>query len=219
MDLLNIAIVAFFIALAIGAFLYFRPKAMEGFVTVAVDGELMPKCIARDAEAQQLLAEFQGYKIVSPNSKNGEAYDELKMILQKLLCMDADITGSGAGPYTTYSLPFATQHDIEPVASFVGRCVRNAVRSRDIEVAMDKYEARGIVLIRQLCNDEPTRAVAAKKFHDIVLRVTRNITRACLTEKATLDTPAGPRDPGYFTPDKIMTLHEYSITGGERQYL
>lgn len=219
MDPLTIAFCAFLATLAIGLFFYFRPQTKEGFATLALDNETMPKCLLRDTEAQQLLAEFQGFSVTSPNSTHGEAYAELKLIVQKLLCMDADITGSAAGPYSTYSLPFATAHDTEPLANFVGRCTRNAVRTTDIEITMDKYEGRGIELIKMLCFDEPQRKAAALKFHSIVARVSRNITQACTMKKASLDTPAGVRDPGYYTPPGLQTLRAYTISGDAPQFI
>lgn len=218
MDMMNIGVAAFAIALLIGLFLYFRPHFIrEGFTTVALGNETFPKCIARDTEAQSLLAEFQGFSVTSPNSTTGEAYAEFKLILQKLLCMDADITGAGAGVFSSYSLPFATAHDIEPPASFVGRCVRHAVRARDVEVAMDKYEARGLELLKTLCFDEQQRAAAATKFHSIVVRISSHIQHNCLMEKATLDIPAGPRDPGYFTSNTLTELAPFEPQG--RQWI
>ncbi len=212
--------VLFFIVLVVALLAYVnRPRHTEGFATIALDGEAMPKCLIRDADAQQLLAMFQGLKIVSPASDAAMAYEEFKLILQKLLCIDADITGSGAGPYSTYQLPFATAHDIEPAASFVGRCVRYAVRERDITMAMEKFETRGIALIESMCADAEQRKTAHAKFHNIVVRVTKAITEKCLTEKASMDHPAGPRDPGYYTPPKLEEHAEYSIFGGEKQYI
>lgn len=222
MDLLTIAFGAFFVALAIGIFLYFRPhylNKVEGFATLALDNETMPKCLLRDAGAQNFLAQFQAFGVTSPNSTQGESYAELKLIVQKLLCMDADITGSAAGPYSTYSLPFATAHDLEPLANFVGRCTRHTVRSKDIEMTMDKFESRGLELINTLCFDEPQRKAASSQFHSIVERVTRNISRACLTEKASLDIPAGVRDPGYYTPSELQSLGSFTTSGNVKQYI
>lgn len=220
MDMMTVGFTTFLIAVAIGLFLYFRPQYIrEGFVTVALGNETFPKCLARDAEAQQLLSEFQGFSVSSPNSTHGEAYAELKLILQKLLCIDADITGSGAGVYSTYSLPFATAHDIEPPASFVGRCVKRAVRARDVEVAMDKFEERGLELIKTLCFDEPQRKKAATKFHSIVARVSSRIQHNCLMEKATMDVPAGPRDPAYFTSSTLSMFAPFTISGNENQWI
>ena len=210
----------FLVALVVVLFMFFlKPRQMEGFATIALDGETMPKCLIRSPDAQELLAMFQGLKVVSPASESAMAYEELKLILQKLLCIDADVTGSGAGPYSTYQLPFATAHDIEPAASFVGRCVRNAVRERDITMAMEKFETRGNALIESMCADAEQRKSAIAKFHNIVARTTQAITDKCLSEKATLDRPAGPRDPGYYTPAGLEDHGEYTLFGGEKQYI
>jgi hypothetical protein len=212
--------VLFFIVLVVALLAYVnRSRYTEGFATIALDGETMPKCLLRDADAQQLLAMFHGLKAANPASDAAMGYEEFKLILQKLLCIDADITGSGAGPYSTYQLPFATAHDIEPAASFVGRCVRNAVRERDITMAMEKFETRGIALIESMCADAEQRKAAHAKFHNIVVRVTKAITEKCLTEKAAMDHPAGPRDPGYYMPPTLEEHAEYSIFGGEKQYI
>ena len=222
---MRVATYAFFVVLAIAAILYFRPHFLgrtptnEGFITVALDGETMPKCLARDADSQALLARFQALKLSSPNSATGMAYDEFKLILQKLLCIDADITGSAAGSYSTYQLPFATAHDIEPAANFVRRCTQSALRSRDIEMAMDKFESRGKELIGQMSFDKKTKKGALSSFSSIVARVQRNIAGPCLTQKATLDHPAGVRDPGYYTPNGLEENGPYQIRGDAPQYL
>jgi len=114
-QMMNIALAALFVLLALSAFLYFRPHFLsEGFATIALDDVSMPKCFLRSAQAQQLLTELNHDD--APNTTNGMAYAELRLIVQKVLCMDADITGSGAGAYSTYQMPFATSHDIEPAA-------------------------------------------------------------------------------------------------------
>jgi len=189
-----------------------QPMVREGFATIALD-DPMPRCFTRDADAQSLMANFQGLKTVSPNSNAAMAYEELKLILTKVLCIDADITGMGMGPYSTYGLAYATAHDIEPAASFVSRCIKKAVRSRDIEVAMSTFYNRGITLLGALCYDEVTRKWAQEKFHTIITRATRNITQNCLKEKATLDRPAGPRDPGFSQPRTSLEQSPYSIRG------
>lgn len=216
MSPMTIALIAFVFVLLIGAILYFRPRILnEGFTTLAVDSDSMPKCFLRDADAQRILAEVKPSQDQPPASASSMALAELTLILQKVLCIDADITGSAAGVYSTYRLPFATAHDIEPAASFVGRCVRNAARSRDIEVAMDKFEGRGKELIVTLCANKTKKEHdrIQSLFHDVVARATRNIARACLTEKATLDRPAGPRDPGFYEPDEVKELRPYTIRG------
>jgi hypothetical protein len=188
------------------------PRNHEGFTTIAL-GEDMPKCFTRDTDAQELMKHFQGLKIAAPSSNAAMSYDELQLILTKVLCMDADITGMGSGPFSTYQLPFATSHDIEPVASFVSRCIKHSATPRDLEVAMAKYYERGVVLIGNLCYDEKTRKWAHDKFHSIITRVTGSITFNCMNEKATLDRPSGARDPGYSQQRSSLEQGPYNIQG------
>lgn len=216
---LNYATYAFIGVIVLGVLLYLRPQFVrEGFVTVAIEGETMPRCVTRDPESQALLAQL--YAKAAPNSPAGEAYAEFKLIVQKLLCIDADITGAGAGAYSTYQLPYATAHDIEPAAHFVGRCVRNAVRENDVYMVLDKFESRGNTLLQIICSgDSAGKNTATAAFNSIVKRIGLSITSKCLMQKATLDTPAGPRDPGYYVSPKIDDLHEYTLFGGSPQYL
>ena len=213
--MLYIAAIAFGVVLAIGVFLYFKPKyTTEGFTTIAIDGETVPKCVLRDSEAQYLLTELHTLKKENASSADAAlAYDEFKLIIQKLLCMDADITSPAGTIFATYQLPFSTSHDIEPLANFVGRCIRHSARNRDIQMIMNTFQMRGDELIQQLCFHSESRESVTKRFHMIVNRVTKNISGICIAPKATLDTPAGPRDPGYYEPAFIKELSPYKITG------
>lgn len=218
-DYIKLAFYGFLVVLAIGFVLYLRPLFMvEGFTTIAIDGDVMPRCLARDADAQALLSQL--YSKAAPNSQAGEAYNEFKLILQKLLCIDADLTGAGAGIYSTYTLPYATAHDIEPVANFVGRCLRNAVRERDITMVLEKFETRGTALLRTICGgDVSAMNKTIATFNAIVKRTGARITAKCLAEYASMDIPASPRDPGYFTPPSVEELQEYKLFGGSPQYI
>jgi hypothetical protein len=218
-DYMTLATYAFLVVLAIGIVLYLRPRFMaEGFTTIAIEGEIMPRCLTRDPDSQALLAQL--YNKAAPNTAAGEAYDEFKLILQKLLCIDADVTGMGAGAYSTYQLPYATAHDIEPAANFVGRCVRNAVRERDVFMVLEKFESRGNVLLKTICSgDSAATNTNIAAFNRIIKRIGASITSRCLSEKANMDVPAGPRDPGYYTPNSVEELSEYTIFGGSPQYL
>ena len=218
-NMTNIALVAFFITLAIATVLYFRPRLLmggvEGFTTIAIDNVSAPKCFLRDANAQKLIVKYADVKRGPPNTEKAMALAELTQILQKALCIDADLAGAGMGPYSTYQLAYATAHDIEPAANFVNRCLRNAVRSRDIEEVMMKFENRGTVLLDTLEADGEARAL----FRDVMLRAGRNISEYCLKEKASLDRPAGVRDPGYFEPPTLEKYREYEIVGGGKQWI
>ena len=56
---------------------------------------------------------------------------ELALILNKLTCLDADVSNNGVDGYNTLKLPYNTSHDAEPLTNFVGRCLNNGTRSRD----------------------------------------------------------------------------------------
>jgi hypothetical protein len=217
----NIALSAFFVVVVIGALVYFRPRFFsEGFTTIAIDDATAPKCFLRDADAQKLISKFAAVRDMPPASPKAMALAELTLILQKMLCIDADITGAGMGPYSTYQLPFATAHDIEPAAEFVNRCLKNAVRSRDIEVAMGKFEDRGNELLDTLCGGTPEHAANKELFRGILLRATRNISDYCLKPKNSLDKPAGARDPGYYDPGSSASdARPYEISGGGKQWI
>ncbi len=220
---LRIAMYAFLVCTIIAAVLYLYPrfftgamiadKIKEGFTTTAVDSDTMPRCFIRDLEAQELIADLStAVKGMPPGSDRYVKYDEFKLIVQKALCIDADVTGLGTGTYSTYGLPFNTHHDMEPVASFVGRCLRNAVRDRDLELTFGKLQDRGNELLREICPNEETRAKAYTMFHNIMARSLQHTTKACMQPRATMDVPAGKRDPGYFTPVALTNLSEYKPT-------
>jgi hypothetical protein len=216
MDWLNLALMAYLIALTIAIFLYFRPRFItEGFATHALNATSLPKCFLRDTDAQELIRGFRE----SSDPVNKAALQELTLIVQKVLCIDADVSGAGAGVYSTQSLPYATSHDIEPVQSLVGRCVRKVVRKNELQVVMDKYQARGNQLIISLCSDIQTQKEALTKFHTILTRSMRTIQQACETPKANMDVPAGPRDPGYHVPDSVLAYSEYKLSGNDEQYI
>ena len=214
MDPLPYAGILFLILIGMSLFFYLRPKYLsEGFAVIALDGETMPKCFTRSVEAQGILKKLYPMKQAAPASKEAMAYNELKLILEKILCIDADITGLGAGPYQTYQLPFATQHDIEPPASFVGRCLKKALRARDIEVEFMKLNDRGNILIDTLSYDDAEREQIRADFKNLIVKTAHNIAFICLSEKANLDRPKGARDPGYYVPHFELEQGPYEIKG------
>jgi len=162
------------------------PPFNEGFT--AVDDRRMPACVERSPAAQRILFDLARYP------KTDEAAEELRLLLSKLCCIDADISTSGAGVYRTLALQFRTSHDMEPPTSFVGRCLNNAVRQRDIDLVMDKFETRGRSLIKSRCP-------ASQKDFDEVIAMTRlSMVSFCLGDQPSIDKPMGARDPGFWAP-------------------
>ncbi len=210
-----LAYIAFAMLVLIAITLYFFPRLlvqktpMEGFTTVALNTTTFPKCLARDADAQKLLVFL--HESAKTQDTLGD-YEEFRLIVQKLLCMDADITSLGQGEYATLQLPFATLHDMEPVGVFVGRCLKNAIKQRDLDLTFDKYKVRGLTLLNNLCGGSPQKAWAVRMFDGIVSRTQANITKVCLREHASMDTPAGVRDPAFYTPDSVAELGPFQNT-------
>jgi hypothetical protein len=204
------AIVFFFCAVLLGLVLAFtvEKKQTEAFTTIALDREVIPKCFLRDPEATKLLESLRSSKPRHP-----EAFAELSLILQKMLCIDADVTSSGAGAYSTFQLPFVTQHDIEPAASFVNRCLKGAMRSRDLEIAIEKFERRGATLVLELAQTEAQRANALQMFRNVTKRASRQIAQTCTSLQVNMDTPKGVRDPGYTVPSALDAVAPYAIHG------
>jgi hypothetical protein len=204
------ALISFACATLLGLVLAMKvsKKTNEGFTTIALDREVIPKCFLRDPEATKLLESLRSSKPHHP-----EAFAELSLILQKMLCIDADVTSSGAGAYSTFQLPFVTQHDIEPAASFVNRCLKGALRSRDLEIAIEKFERRGATLVQELSQTEAQRANALQMFRNVTKRASRQIAQTCTSLQVNMDTPKGVRDPGYTVPSALDVVAPYAIHG------
>ena len=163
----------------------------EGFATHATDPRRMPVCVNRSTDAQSLLARIA-------NVDSAEA-DELRLLMSKLCCMEADIAAPGAGTYRTLNLQFRTSQDTEPPVAIVSRCLVGAVNNRDTELIIEKFKARGHELIRELC--EPV-AEATAEFDKVLHRLELTMMSFCVRKGASMDRPAGPRDPGYYASEE-----------------
>jgi len=170
----------------------FANKKVEGFANrISVDPRLAPACTARSSGAQHILASIASL----PDSDEGAA--ELRLLLSKLTCIEADVSTAGAGTYRTLNLQFRTSHDMEPPTALVGRCLRNAMRPRDIELIITKYEKRGKELIRSRCSSPDNLAA----FDQVVAATKLAMTSFCLGDQPSMDKPMGARDPGFWAPE------------------
>jgi hypothetical protein len=167
-------------------------KLAEEFANpITVDPRRAPACTARSSGAQHILASIASL----PESDEGAA--ELRLLLSKLCCIEADVSTAGAGVYRTLNLQFRTSHDMEPPTALVGRCLRNAMRPRDITLIMDKYEKRGKDLIRSRCSSPDNLAA----FDQVVAATRLAMTSFCLIAQPSMDKPSGARDPGFWAPE------------------
>ena len=169
------------------------PVGVEGFTTTAIHPTRVPECTARSTEAQALLARVANI--------GGDAADELRLLVSKMCCMEADIAtpsaGLGSSP-RTLTQQFRTSHDLEPPSSLVGRCLRNAVNHRDIELVIEKFKVRGHDLINALCSDP----VAHQELDAVVAKLQLAMTSFCIKAPPRMDRPEGVRDVGFWEADE-----------------
>jgi hypothetical protein len=188
------------VALFVVAFLLvlYKPNpTFEGFATAAVDPARMPACVARSTDAQSLLSRIA-------TIQSDEA-DELRMLVSKLCCYEADIASPSAGIMRTLNFQFRTSQDTEPASSFVGRCLKNAVRERDIEIVIEKMQTRGHELIKHL----GCVADAGVEFDKVVMRTRVAMMSFCLVKQPVMDHPIGARDLGFWEPEEVADLSAY----------
>ena len=198
----------FAILLLIAALLVYRSMPcsydlmpIEPFAVAAVHEELVPACTERSAEAQRLLNRIAA----SP------AYDdkeELQLLISKLCCFEADLVTPAAGVYRTLPLQFRTAHDLEPASTLVGRCFRNAIRERDIELIVEKFKGRGLQLVASTV-DKSELVTATAEFMAVLDRTQVALRTTCLVPQPSMDIPAGPRDPGYWESKDSEELATY----------
>jgi len=186
---------------------YFPKGSKEGFANPAISPNF-PKCIQRNVDAQILLSIFPCCDDPS-KAPTDDATDreELKLILTKLTCLDSDVTNNGVTGYRSMSLQFNTNHDFEPLGNFVGRCLNNGTREKDLTLVMDKYDTRGKTLINQISKRNGIDVKIPLEHFDSVIKTVGAVLRnKCLAKHSSLDTPYGPRDPGYQIPFSVEKL-------------
>jgi hypothetical protein len=168
----------------------------EGFATHGTDARRMPECVNRSTDAQSLLARIA-------DIDTAEA-DELRLLVSKLCCMEADIATPAPGKYRTMNLQFRTSQDTEPPVTIVSRCLSGAVNARDVELIIEKFKLRGQVLVDVLCKD----AAASAELDKIIAHLQFAMTSFCLKKSPDMDRPSGPRDPGFWSSDE-SDLQQY----------
>ena len=189
-----------------GLLILFRPGSappVEPFAVAAVNSILTPACTERSAAAQSLLSRIAA---CDEKDRSGDR-DELRLLISKLCCFEADLITPAAGVYRTLPLQFRTAHDMEPASTLVGRCFRNAIRQRDIDLIVEKFKGRGLQLVASVV-PKSELVVATAEFMDVLGRTQAALQTTCLVHQPQMDTPEGPRDPGYWE-SKPTDLSQY----------
>ncbi len=186
---------------------FLPPYSAEGFAVAAVNSILVPACTERSTQAQSLL-----HRIATADENkslgNEGNKEELRLLLSKLCCLEADLITPAAGAYRTLPLQFRTSHDTDAASTLVGRCFRNAIRQRDIDIIVEKFQVRGLELVSNLV-DPSEVAEAKEEFMTVINRVKTAFQSTCLTYKPQLDAPEGPRDVGFWEPKSATGLAQY----------
>jgi hypothetical protein len=187
----------------------FTGSVKEGFGAVVGAGE--PNCMRDSSEASALVAIFEG-RVESVEEANPDL-EELKVLLGKLCCMKRDLTAVSSVVNATLYSPFATAHDVEPVAETVGRCFAKTIPKRDLELSFDKWKARGRLLLTRLCAAAEMDGSEKKKVNglfDSVLVDVFDITNQKCFAAVAAPGPDGPRDVKDYTPPSLNDLKPYT---------
>lgn len=190
-------------------------KRSEGFFGGAARGTGLPDCMHSSAEGSELVAMFMNrVDATGDTDVNQENLDELIQIVSKLSCFKKDLVSPSYIVEATRYQPFATAHDIEPIAETTGRCFAKTISPRDLEIAFDKWMDRGEKLIRMLCTSMGFGGAEldkAKKLFTTLLRDVKDIARGkCLQGEPSIAGKLAPRDAGPYEDPNLQELGSYN---------
>lgn len=186
------------------------PTAYEGFAAPEYIGAL-PTCMNASDDSAAIYSTF-----VSKDSTTEEGADdleELSILLGKLACLKRDLMSPGHLVSSTKSSPFSTMHDLEPVAETAARCFSKTIPVRDIEIAVDKWNVRGKMLLNRLCTSYSLTSSAQEKtlnkFKSVIEDIKDVMMTVCLKGDVTIAGMPTPRMVDGREPDGNAFLGEY----------
>ncbi len=191
------------------------PRYKEGFYGGAARGTGLPDCMHSSAEASELLSMFLNRTEKAGDADLNEAnLREFTQILSKLACFKKDLVSPSHIVEATRYQPFATAHDLEPVAETTARCFAKTISPRDLELSFDKWTDRGEKLIRMLCTamgfsgDDLDKA---RKLFASFVRDVKDIARGkCLQGEPSIAGKLAPRDAGPYEDPALQELGPYN---------
>lgn len=150
-----------------------------------------------------------------PRTDEGYGFlGDFAQLIQKLSAFKEDMTNEQYVVLNTRRQKFVTAEDIEPIGETAGRCFSKTISPRDLELSFEKWQVRAVVLLKELSAQYALSAEEVKKAEDLLngfLRDTHDIARkSCLQGEPKIAGALGPRDPGYYTPDSLNELGEYT---------
>jgi len=186
-------------------------KKTEGFGGAA-HGTGSPDCLRSSSEGAALIALFRDLK--STVQEGPDDLRELTQLVGKLSCFKKDLVSPSYIVDATRGQKYATSHDIEPVAETTGRCFAKTISPRDLGLSLDKWTARGELLVQRLCTAYRLNAKEVERAQGLLRALIRDVTDiargACLQGEPMIAGKPGPRDPHPQESEVYAVLGEYT---------
>jgi hypothetical protein len=192
-------------------FLGGRFKKAEGFGGAA-HGTGSPDCLRSSSEGAALIALFRDLK--TSMEEGPDDLRELTQLVGKLSCFKKDLVSPSYIVNATRGQKYVTSHDIEPIAETTGRCFAKTISPRDLGLSLDKWAARGELLVKRLCTSYRLHAKEVEKAQGLLRAVVRDVTDiargACLQGEPMIAGKPGPRDAHPHESEVYAVLGEYT---------
>jgi hypothetical protein len=192
-------------------FLGGRFKRTEGFGGAA-RGTGSPDCLRSSSEGAALIALFSDLKTTV--EEGPDDLRELTQLVGKLSCFKKDLVSPSYIVNATRGQKYSTSHDIEPVAETTGRCFAKTISPRDLGLSLDKWTARGELLVQRLCTAYRLSAKEVERAQGLLRALLRDVTDiargACLQGDPMIAGKPGPRDPHPQESEVYAVLGEYT---------
>jgi len=171
----------------------------------------IPDCIQNSGDAALLYSTFSSKS--STTEEGADDLRELAVLLGKLACLKRDLMSAGHLVAATRGQPFYTTQDLEPIAETAARCFALTIPPRDIDIAVDKWRERGVMLVKRLCTsyslnseDSNMTTMLFKKFMDDIADVMKTV---CLKGNSSIAGIPTPRMVDGKEPGENMYFSEY----------
>jgi hypothetical protein len=183
----------------------------EGFGGAA-HGTGSPDCLRSSSEGAALIALFRDLK--STVEEGPDDLRELTQLVGKLSCFKKDLVSPSYIVDATRKQKYATSHDIEPIAETTGRCFAKTISPRDLGLSLDKWTARGELLVQRLCTAYRLNAKEVEKAQSLLRAVIRDVSDiargACLQGEPMIAGKPGPRDAHPHESEDYAVIGEYT---------
>jgi hypothetical protein len=183
----------------------------EGFFGGVAVGAGAPDCLRTSSEASQVYATFANR---NQTTEEGSAdLDELRLLLSKLACFKKDLIGTAGVVEATRYQAYATSMDLEPIAETTARCFAKTIPARDLDLSLEKWSKRGMVLINRLCtsvNLTEGEARQVEAIFDSLIRDVSDIAKStCLSGEPMVGGSPAPRSPSGYSDPTLQELGPY----------